>query len=152
AERLSKELSDAPEINRTSWADFRKRFEAEVVARLTGSSGDKYNGVLNEIEAVINPEMADDLDTDAIDRLTTTYYARDLAPATIAGYLRNVRRIVRWAKERKMISEAPIIVWPEDAGEAGGRPLTGEEFDRLLSACDRIRRSTAASWKHLLRG
>jgi integrase len=51
-----------------------------------------------------------------------------------------------------MLGTVPKIPYPEQSGAAGGRPLTLEEFERIIQACKKRRGPTAASWTFLLRG
>ncbi len=50
--------------------------------------------------------------------------------------------------------QGPHITMPKRAkGKKGrGRPLAGEEFDRMLDACGKVRPRDAAAWRHYLTG
>jgi integrase len=74
---------------------------------------------------------------------------------SIATYLKHLRAAFRWAAARKWLPEAPRIDLPKRTKGARmmrGRPITGEEFDRLLLAVPKVRPADADAWVHYLRG
>jgi integrase len=74
---------------------------------------------------------------------------------TIATYLRHVGTALRWAADIGLIRAAPKVprVKPPKKEKAmRGRPITGEEFDRLVKAVPKVRPRDAAVWVHYLNG
>ena len=74
---------------------------------------------------------------------------------TIARNLRHIKAALRWAERQGLMRKAPTIEMPKlPKGQAlmKGRPITGEEFDRMLAAVPKIRKADAPAWARLLRG
>ncbi len=116
--------------------------------------------------------------------LQTNLRAAKLAESTIKGHLAHLLASLRWAVNVGLLVKAPKVKMPKRAKGATvmkGRPITGEEFDRMLSkvesalvaekpADDKPKRITAkglaayrrrqevaaaeaeASWRYFIRG
>ena len=80
----------------------------------------------------------------------------ELAPATVANYMTYLQAAFNWAssKKIKILDEFPYIPIPDvDAEDAvAGRPLTTEEFERMLAKVEVGFPSQPASGIHLMRG
>src|SRR5690606_21136307 len=81
---------------------------------------------------------------------------RGLAEVTIVGHLAYIRAALRWAVEMGLLASVPKIQMPPRAKAAKvmkGRPITGEELDRLLAKVETVVVPAATpSWKFYLRG
>ncbi len=127
--------------NATSWGQFRLRYEDEVVPGLADRTADKITTVFNAVEKAL-PRVASgklaDLDPEAISRFQAVLRDGQRAESTIASYLAHLRASLAWAHDQGMIPTVPKIKRPQRAKKGGrgskgkGRPITGEEFDRLL--------------------
>jgi hypothetical protein len=75
---------------------------------------------------------------------------------TIAGYLAHLRSALRWAVTMEMLPSLPEIRKPKRATTSKvmkGRPITQEEFERMLAKAEKIVGTNAtASWKYYLEG
>jgi integrase len=74
---------------------------------------------------------------------------------TIGRNLRHIKASLRWAERQGLMRKAPAIELPKlSKGEAmmKHRPVTLEEYERLLLAVPKIRKNDAAEWVKLLRG
>jgi integrase len=78
------------------------------------------------------------------------------AESTIKGHLATLKAALRWAKRIGMLHEVPSIDMPKRAKGSKmmrGRPVVGEEFDRLLAAVPGVvGEGSAGAWKWFLRG
>jgi len=75
--------------------------------------------------------------------------------ATIKGNLAHLRSILTWAVAMGMLREVPIVQMPSrnlGGGLVRGRPVTGEEFDRMLARVPDVRPDDSRSWERYLRG
>ncbi len=127
----------------TGWQQFRMRYETEVVPGLATRTGDKIRTVFNALEKTL-PKVAGgklaDLNPEAISRFQAELRDGQRSENTIAGYLAHLRAALAWALDQGMIPTMPKIRRPQRAKKAGrgskskGRPITGEEFDRMLAA------------------
>jgi integrase len=125
----------------TAWAAFRLRYEKEVVPSLADRTAGKIGTVFNAVERVL-PKVASgrlaDLTPEALSRFQTELRNGKRAESTIAGYLAHLKAALAWAHDQKMITAVPKIKRPKRAKKGGrnkrskGRPVTEEEFDRLL--------------------
>lgn len=143
------------EPSKTTWSDFRLRFEEEKLRSLAVKSRNSYNTALNRAEDILHPAKLAELDGPSLSRFQARLRADDLREATIAAYLRHIAAALRWAYSLGMIASVPVIQKPKRARVAKqmrGRPITGEEFDRMLVACDKVRPADAAIWKGFLQG
>ncbi len=143
------------EPSKMSWSDFRLRFEEEKLRSLAVKTLNAYNTALNQAENILHPSKLVELDGPALSRFQARLRANELREATIAAYLRHIAAALRWACSLGMISVVPIIQKPKRARVAKqmrGRPITGEEFERMLAACDKVRPVDAALWKGFLQG
>jgi integrase len=126
----------------TSWAEFRERYEDEVVPSLAESTAGKISSTLNAVERIL-PKVKNgklgDLNAEAISRFQAAFRNNARSESTIASYLSHVRAALAWAVEQGMIREVPKVKRPNRAknggrGKSKGRAITGEEFDRMLAA------------------
>jgi integrase len=80
---------------------------------------------------------------------------RPRADATIKSNLAHLRSILAWAVEIGALREIPRIKAPtRNVGSRvmRGRPVTGEEFDRMLAKVPDVRPADADRWRHYLHG
>jgi integrase len=145
--------------SKVTWDEFRERYETEVLAALADKTYLKVSGVFNAIEEHVNPVKLITLDAEQISRLQRALRDKGLAESTIKGHLAHLKAALNWAKGQKLISEVPVISMPKRAkgskskNPMKGRPITGEEFDRMLEKVPEVvEEKRATSWRHYLRG
>ncbi len=74
---------------------------------------------------------------------------------TIARHLRPIKAALRWGERQGLIAKAPRIEMPKRQKGAKlmkGRPILGEEFDRMVAAIPKERPHDAQAWERFLRG
>lgn len=144
------------EPTKVTWADFRERYENEVVTSLADATGDKIFGVLNAFEEIARPRMLYDVTASAVSRYQSQLRSKGLAETTIAGHLAHLRAALQWAVNQGMIPAVPKIEKPKRARTSKvmkGRPITLEEFERMLDRVpDVVGQEAAPSWRYYLRG
>ena len=78
------------------------------------------------------------------------------AESTIKGHLGSLKAALNWAKRVGMLNEVPSIEMPKRAKGSKmmkGRPVTGEEFDRMIEKVPEVcGEATADAWRWFLRG
>lgn len=72
---------------RTLWADFRKKFEKEVLPARAAKTAMMFATLLNEIEETIKPVRLCDVSAVALSKLQTSWRSRELAESSIRSYL-----------------------------------------------------------------
>jgi len=155
--------------SKTTWEEFRHRYEDEVLTSFAVKTYKKASAVFNAVEAHIDPHLLSALDSEAISTLQSRLReSRETgkgiakpgcAESTIKGYLSHLLAALNWAKDIGMLREVPKVRMPQRAKKSGkaapmkGRPITGEEFDRMLAAVPKVTGEWAApSWQRFLRG
>jgi integrase len=104
-----------------------------------------------------------DVTTSRLTTFVTTLRAENAAEATIAHHLRHLKAAMRWAHRQGLLLTLPQFTMPKRVNGAKimrGRPITGEEFDRMISAVPRgieARPTTAGAdavtpWRFYLNG
>lgn len=163
AERFAARLED--ELNsgkfkrkaRVTWEELQKRYKAEVSIDKADRTGLKTESMFNAITEHFNPKMASAVaDVGFIAKYVAKLRELERQPYTIRGHLAELRKVLRWAKRMDLITVMPHIEFPRASSGMKGRPITTEEFDRILAGVDKhtdiIQPQFAASWRHYLRG
>ena len=138
-----------------TWDAFRTRYELEVGSGKAENTLTKVVSVFNQIEGILAPQKILDLTEERIGYLTSQLRTAKKAEASIKSTLAHLKAALRWAKRMKMLAIVPEIDMPSRLAEKSkGRPITGEEFDRLLAAVPKVilRAADLPSWERLLRG
>lgn len=153
----------------TTWETLQQRYESEVSAGKAEKTRLKTRSMFNAISQLIGPKLAQSMaDPNAVSRFgaklrepraipTKTGKTRvvSLKPYTIKGHLSELRKVLRWAAHMGIVREAPHIQMPECSGGMKGRPITLEEFERMLAAIPKLAQlpeGSANGWEFLLRG
>lgn len=153
-----------------AWPDFRQRYEDEVLASFAPATEKKACGVFNLIEQVLSPRWLSDLTAARLSYLQKHMRDNQRSEQTIKGHFAHLLAALNWAVRMGMISKAPNIEKPQRAKRQEvmkGRPITGEEFERMLDKVAEVlteppnkrRRlpkppppEASDSWKHFLTG
>lgn len=180
AERMAGEWEKKLQAGRSwksgamSWVEFRDRYETEHLEQLAETTLDKANSILDCFEGAISPQKLGD-----INERTLSQYQKFLrddkgdAAATIESHLSYLRTALNWSHRQKLIDAVPSIPKTYRVRQSSastpmkGRPLTGEEYERMLLAVGQVicklKRSKDSddaepdelripSWKYLLQG
>ena len=159
---------------RTTWAEFRERYEAEKLPSLAKRTADRVGTVFNWVERVVKPARLADLTESRLSHLQAEMRKGGLAEATIKSHLAHLAAALGWAHRLGMLPKLPRIEKPKRARASKvmkGRPITGEEFERMLAKVPNVvlakrkpgdkertpeqaerDRAVIASWKHYLKG
>ena len=150
--------------SRFLWKDFRVRYEAEVVPGLAPRTGEKIASVFDRFEAEINPRRLWDADEKRLSAFVSKLRKGDgdrrkLAESTIAGHLAHLKAALNWAKLQKLVAHPPGFPrikrakMSKGAKVMRGRPITTEEFERMLGKVeDVVGQAAADRWTFFLRG
>ncbi len=117
---------------RTKWADFRERYETEVMAGRAKRTQMLTTTSFNCIERIINPKRLNAVDSDGIAKVIRQLRDEQKSEATIKCYLSHLLASLRWAYKKKMLNEIPHVDIPKRTHKMKGRPITTEEFERML--------------------
>lgn len=152
AAALEVELSRSSERSLIPWAEFRERYEQRVLSKKAESTQVDVRATLNYIERFVNPRSPNVLTGTVIGEFTDELESVCNSTATIKKHLAYVRTMLRWAKRRNYISDMPDIEIPRIRATMKGRPITKEEFERMIKKTKKLRRGQSPSWIELLNG
>lgn len=142
--------------SKISWDEFRSRYEAEVLTSLAVGTDQKVGTVFNSLERVVSPDKLRDVTAERLSYFQASLREGGASESTIESYLAHVQAALRWAGSMGLISEVPKIVRPKRAKKSKmmkGRPITGEEFERMLARVEAVVGADRAnSWRFFLRG
>lgn len=142
--------------SRLTWEAFREKYEAEKLPTLAASTARQADSTFNHLERLINPKMLGTITAGVLSTFQTKLREEKARDATIAGYLRHLRAALSWAAKQELIAKVPAIAMPGRVKgvkkSMRGRPITGEEFDRMKAAAKKVREHDHARWERLLDG
>jgi integrase len=161
--------------SRISWAEFRSFWEETKAPTIRPKSAINYASTFNAFELLCRPKRLADLTTSRVTafagelrkprqrkrvekvegKRVETVETYTITEASVGKHLRCLKAIARWAHRQGMLPTIPQFDMPtsRDSARMKGRPITGEELDRMLEACESIvGEAGAESWKLLLRG
>ena len=142
-------------VSKIAWKEFRERYDREKLATLSPSSSNSAASAFNHLERVINPDRLSKLTSEAMSRFQAKLRDEGMRDTTIASHLRDLKAALRWAAAMGLMNEAPKIVMPRmGKGQTmmRGRPITGEEFERMLAVVPKVRSRDSAQWVRLITG
>lgn len=125
-----------------AWADFREKYEREKASGLADRTQDKINQVLNLVETILNPRRLRDMDRAAINQFETKLRNdRGQSDTSIKSTLAHLRAALNWAVENELLGTCPRfpkIHRAKSSKVMRGRPISGEEFERVLAALPQV--------------
>ena len=139
----------------TRWKDFRTKYETEGMFDLAPASIRLFQNAAAKLEKLVGPSTLQSLTEDKLNSFTVLCLEEGLSKQTVAAYLRHLKAALRWAVSQKLLLDCPVFRMPKgsSSGQAKGRAVTGEEFERMLEAVPKVlgNRQTE-SWVFLLKG
>lgn len=118
-----------------TWLEFRERYETEVLPSLAVRTGKIVATAFNSLQTVIKIERLRDVNADRLSHFQSKLREAEKSDATIRIYLAHLKAAFSWAVDVGLMLAAPKVKMPKRAKGAKlmkGRPITGEEFERLL--------------------
>ena len=123
---------------KATWDDFRERYAKERLPALARQTGAKIDAVFNTVERILDPARLGEITTERLSYYQAQLRTAGRSESTIASHLRHIQAALNWAAEMGLLVKAPKIQRPPRAKGGHqmmkGRPITGEEFDRMLAA------------------
>lgn len=153
---LELELNSPTDNGSILWHVFRERCERERYGGSRKSTRLAFQSMANKLESILNPWQLSDLTSSSISRMASTMRDQGLAEQSIATYLGTLRAVLTWASDMELIREVPkfgAVVQKARVRHMRGRPITDEEFDRMIVATESvIGELYAHRWAFYLRG
>jgi integrase len=143
ASNLEKEILEGQHgpAARMSWSDFREHHERHCLSALKPKSADSYVCALNVYERFHKPDRVSDVSTARVTAWQTHLRTEGKSEATIANYTRHLKSVLRWAHSQGLLAIVPKLAMPKRAKATKvmkGRPITTEEFERMLAAVPKV--------------
>ena len=123
---------------KTKWKEFRERYESEVVPGMAKRTGEKVRAAFRAVERIVNPKMLATVNSEQISRFTAELRREGLAEPSVKGHLAHLKSALRWAHGVGLLAKVPKITMPKRTAGMKGRPLTTEEFERMLAAVPKV--------------
>lgn len=137
----------------TTFALAADRYESEVLSSRAEKTQNKWKATRHHVEQIIDPQFVSALKSKKIGQLANALRAKHLAALTVKGYLSYLRTFLKWCKKEWMIREVPNFEMPRRVNKMKGRPITQEEFDRMIAALpDVFQPVLIPTWTFFLRG
>ena len=134
------------QTTRLTWAEFRCRYETEVLTAKANGTAENAAGTFNLLEEIANPSRLADVTEGRLSGFQAKLRDQGRSEDTIKRHLAYLLAALRWAKRQKLIREVPSVDMPKrvkGSKSMKGRPITGEEFDRLLATVAKVRKMGA---------
>jgi site-specific recombinase XerC len=143
------------EPTRLTWKEFRERYEDEKLASLAPKTLQAADAAFNHLEKIIAPQKLSSLTPEVLSRFQAGLRKKGMKETSIATHLRHLKAALNWAVSMQMLPKLPGIEMPKRArGQTlmRGRPITTEEFDRMIAVVPAVRSQDSKVWLHYLRG
>lgn len=138
--------------SKTTWADFRERYDATVIDMKREADRRGAEGALAIFERIAKPQFMRGVNAEMIDlfivkRSRETARASNgmettgnrVSPATVNRELRYIRAALKRAHEWKLLSEVPKIKMIKEPDRLP-RFITEDDFAKIYDVCDTARR------------
>lgn len=138
--------------SRITWAEFRERYEGEKLATLAPNTMTAWDSAANHLERVVSPKHLTSIDAAVVSQFQAKLLADGMRATTLASHLRSLRAALNWAERHGLLAKAPRVDMPKlNKGDRTmrGRPITTEEFERMLGRVGEVRKSGVKLWKRL---
>jgi integrase len=123
------------------WSDFRSRYEDGKAFGLRPKTVSKVSATFNVIEEVMKPDSVKRITPQWLTLLQKRLLDGGRTPATVESICRHLKAAMNWAREQDIISSVPKfprLNKVRTAKQMRGRPITAEEFERMLAAVDSV--------------
>lgn len=136
-----------------TWQAVTDRYEREVLASRAQSTLRKFQAAKNAFRKLVDPHHASVITSSLLSQFQDKLRQKKKAEATIKSTLSALRSCFNWAKRMNLMETVPYLEMPKRTAKMKGRPVTGEEFDRMLAAIPHCHLGNfAPTWEALLRG
>lgn len=119
------------------WDAFQEAYQNHADTTLADGSADKVATMFNVVKQRMNPDKITRVTTQWVTRFQKRMLDAERSPATVESHCRHLKAALNWAKGQGWIQSVPRfdrLKRAKSAKTMKGRPITGEEFDRILAA------------------
>jgi integrase len=133
-----------------SWQAFQDLYEAQAYQDLKPRTRETRGIVFQLVEDCLNPARLASMTQQTVDQFRAKLRAAQMGESSINVYLAHLRSMLNWAHEKHYLSE-PIKL-KLGKSKRRSRAVTGEEFDRMIDAAQKVRPHDHATWTRYLNG
>lgn len=126
---------------RLSWSEFIKTITEQKLPGMAPRSQKLYVQILNSVTEHAHPATIGSLSPQLIAKWQTGMREAGTAEATIESRSSALKAMLNWAENQNYIAQCPkfpAIVRSRTGKKAKGRPLSEEEFQRMLDAVEPV--------------
>ena len=158
ADQVAGEVFSGRAERDVSWHQFSDRYILERLGDKSPKTAAKWRTASRLLVKHIKPTCPRDVSADKLSRMIGKLMKQGMKSGTLASHLRHIRAGLSFAVDVGLLAAVPNMASPgkRRRKHMRGRPITGEEFDRILLAASKHPEILAAeyveSWKHLLNG
>jgi integrase len=132
--------ASSPEFLR--WEQFREDFRDNYLKHYSDSYATNVDGSLNIVEELMSPDTLTRITEKWLARFHSLAKKRDVSAYTVRKYFQHLQTALKWAKEQGLIKSVPVFPKQTKQTQRGaklmkGRPITGEEFERMLATVEK---------------
>lgn len=136
-----------------TWDEFVYQHDLHILSGMKKTTAGAYDSSLSVFKKITNPQRLSDVTTSRMTHFATKLREQGRSPATIARHLRHLKVVFRWAHRQGWMTKLPEFQMPKQQKGMRGRPITAEEFERMLESTPKVVGEKAAgSWRFYLRG
>jgi integrase len=138
-----------------SWEEFRERYEMEKASALAVNTANATATAFNHLERVVNPKYLGALTSVVLSQFQAKLRKEGMKSTTLATHLRHLRAALSWAASMQMLPAVPdfhMPMRPRGPSLMRGRPVTPDEFEKMLVKVTHVRPNDTAVWVSFLRG
>jgi integrase len=129
----------------------REQFDREAKERHANHSGRPSN----HLERVLNPKKLGAVTSSAMSRLQADRRADRMPDTTLDTHLAHLQAAFSWAVQMGTMAKVPNMHRPKRVKGRKlmrGRPITAEEFERMIAVAEKVRPHDFETWQRYLRG
>lgn len=146
---------DAEEDGDIEWKTLADRYQREVLASRAIKTLGKFKATRHKLEKHVNPKLARSISGSLVSKFQSHLRDEGLAEATIKSHLATLMACLSWAAGLDLLKKVPAVVMPKRTDQMRGRPITKEEFERMILKLDDnkvCRADLRAEWKLFFEG
>lgn len=120
------------------WQSLVDLYDETKLGEVRKGTRKKAMTTLTAFKAAASPRLASHLTSDTVRTFVAALRKKGRTPATVASHLRHLKAFARWAYQEGCLSELPRIEPSSRGSRMKGRPITTEEFERMLAAVPKV--------------
>ena len=135
-----------------SWLEFVRRYSLEHLAGKSPSYGASWRSAVAWVERVQMPDSPADVGESLLSQVQAAMRDAGLSATTVRTYSKHLLASLRWGQRLGMVQQVRSLA-VDAPPRMKGRPVTGEEFERILAAVPLVvGGARSAEWCWFLEG